>query len=94
MAHEKVQTSPKDDYLKLTTSAIPMSGSRLDDAMKTLHGDNWKAKMQGAGGAAPAAAQKAGDAGIARPTTQDDFAKLKSGDVYIDPDDGKKYRKK
>lgn len=49
MAHEKVQTSPKDDYLKLTTSAMPLQGDQLDEAMATLHGPNWKTKVQGRG---------------------------------------------
>lgn len=37
--------------------------------------------------------EKKPDAGIPKPTTQADFDALKSGDIYIDPDDGKKYRK-
>lgn len=53
MAHEKVQTSPKDDYLKLTTSAMPLQGDQLDEAMATLHGTNWKSKVQGNGGEKP-----------------------------------------
>lgn len=53
MAHEKVQSSPKDDYLKLTTSAMPLQGEQLEEAMTTLHGANWKQKVQGRG-AAPA----------------------------------------
>jgi Cu/Ag efflux protein CusF len=53
MAHEKVQSSPKDDYLKLTTSAMPLQGEQLDEAMATLHGANWKTKVQGRGAGAP-----------------------------------------
>lgn len=47
MAHQKVQSSPKDDYLKLTTGAMPLSGDQLEGAMETMHGQNWKAKVRG-----------------------------------------------
>lgn len=45
MAHQKVQSSPKDDYLKLTTGAMPKGEEELNREMTVLHGPNWKAKM-------------------------------------------------
>lgn len=62
LAHEKVQSSPKDDFIKLTTGAMPLSGDQLESAMKIMHGDDWKAKVGGQAGAAaggiPAPAQR------------------------------------
>ncbi len=49
MAHEKVQSSPKDDYLKLTTGNMPLSGDQLNEAMEVMHGKGWKSKVQGNG---------------------------------------------
>ena len=51
MAHQKVQSSPKDDYLKLTTGAMPLQGGQLTDAMRTMHGDDWQSKVRSDGGA-------------------------------------------
>lgn len=45
MAHQKVQSSPKDDYIKLTTGAMPRSPDDLERDMTVLHGPNWKTKM-------------------------------------------------
>lgn len=47
LAQEKVQSSPKDDFIKLTTGAMPLSGDQLESAMKIMHGDDWKAKVGG-----------------------------------------------
>jgi len=52
MAHQKVQSSPKDDYIKLTTGAMPLNSERLNNAMETLHGKGWKAKIHGESGKA------------------------------------------
>lgn len=78
MAHQKVQTSPKDDYIKMTTSTMPLTGDQLDSAMETLHGPNWKAKVRGDGDvkvqefATPAEVDAAAKAG-----------KIKKGDRVI-----------
>lgn len=63
LAHEKVQSSPKDDFIKLTTGAMPLSGEQLESAMKIMHGDDWKDKVGGraaaaAAGGIPAPAQR------------------------------------
>lgn len=54
LANEKVQTSPKDDFLKLTTGAMPLSGDQLESAMQIMHGADWKSKVGGSGAAAAA----------------------------------------
>lgn len=45
LAHQKVQSSPRDDYIKLTTGSMPRSERDIDMHMKILHGDNWKEKV-------------------------------------------------
>lgn len=45
MAHSKVQSSPKDDYIKLTTGPTFRSPEDLNRDMSTLHGPNWKEKI-------------------------------------------------
>jgi len=57
LANTKVQSSAKDDYMKFTTSAMPLQGEQLSEAMKTLHGEDWQTKVRGEG-AKPAAALK------------------------------------
>lgn len=47
----------------------------------------------GASAATPDNAAQLGQADIARPETQQEFDALPSGAIYIDPEDGKKYRK-
>jgi hypothetical protein len=82
MAHEKTQNSPGDDYIKFSTSSMPLTGKRLDDAMATLHGLDWKTKLNpGSRSAAPVVTPKA------------DYDKLPSGSKYTGPD-GKSYIKR
>jgi len=45
LAHQKVQASPRDDYMKLTTGPMPKGDKELDAHMKILHGDDWKQKV-------------------------------------------------
>lgn len=45
MAHSKVQSTPKDDYIKLTTGAMPRSPDDLERDMSALHGKGWREKM-------------------------------------------------
>lgn len=47
----------------------------------------------GASTAAPDSAAQTGQAAIARPETQQEFDALPSGAIYLDPEDGKRYRK-
>jgi len=50
LAHQKPQTSPKDDYIKMTTGAMPLTGDTLAKAMETMYGSNWESKVRGDGG--------------------------------------------
>lgn len=59
LARTKVQSSPKDDYLKLTTGAMPLGQAQLESAMTTLHGADWQAKVRGESGPAGNAPPKA-----------------------------------
>lgn len=47
----------------------------------------------GANAATPDSAAQTGQAALARPETQQEFDALPSGAIYIDPEDGKRYRK-
>lgn len=47
----------------------------------------------GGSAAAPDSAAQTGQADIARPETQQEFDALPSGAIYLDPEDGKRYRK-
>jgi hypothetical protein len=50
LAHQKVQSSPRDDYMKLTTGPMPKGDKELDAHMRVLHGDTWKEKVNSEGG--------------------------------------------
>lgn len=64
-------------------------------ALRTLRALSQRAAGQGSAGAQAQAAARASTASpaIARPQTEADFAALPSGATFIDPDDGKTYRK-
>ena len=74
MAHSKVQSTPKDDYIKLTTGAMPRSQDDLNRDMTAMHGANWREKMNPTVVASATFATQA-DADVAVKA-----GKLKSGD--------------
>ncbi len=47
MARTKVQSSARDDYIKLTTGQVPMSEEQINKTMTRMHGADWETKMQG-----------------------------------------------
>jgi len=57
MAHEKVQTSAKDDYMALmkpnSTGLMP-SAKDMEPIMEAMHGANWKDKLAGTSAPKPA----------------------------------------
>lgn len=77
MAHQKVQSSPKDDYLKMATAPMPLAKDAIDATMEVMHGANWKSKMQAEGGA---------KGELPKPKSQAELAKLPKGARYIAPD--------
>lgn len=57
MAHEKVQTSAKDDYMTLmkpNNMGITPSAEQVDSIMEALHGNDWKQRVRGSGNQAAA----------------------------------------
>lgn len=63
MSHEKVQSSPKDDYMALVkpnSMGMSLPPEQIDSMMAVMHGADWKAKVGGMK-AAPAGAPKRGD---------------------------------
>lgn len=77
MAHQKVQSSPKDDYIKLTTGAMPKSDSEVNQSMTILHGPNWKSKMS------PQAAPSMTFATLAEAEAAAKGGKLQPGDKVL-----------
>lgn len=66
--------------------------AQIDAAMRSGPPPGFTADA-GASAATPDNAAQTGQAAIARPETQQEFDALPSGAIYIDPEDGKRYRK-
>lgn len=78
MAHEKVQSSAKDDYMALmkpNSMGMQPSPEQIEPVMAAMHGADWKAKLSGAGGQA-----------LPRITNAADVERLPAGSSFIAPD--------
>jgi len=85
----------RDEALQKVRELTPQRGDSQGvrdqkRAAMTVYLDSLRTR---AGRAAPAAAPATQPASVARPQTEADFAALPSGATYIDPDDGRTYRK-